>query len=328
MKAWLLDRIGEGISRLRFADVPDPSPANGEIVLRLLAATLNPADRYLAEGQYPARPTFPHILGRDGVGIVEAVGVDVDRSLLGQRRVVLPSEIGVDRAGTFAERVAVPLNYTATAPERWSEEQCAAAPLVYLTAWQALTQWGDLPPGIILITGVSGGVGVASVQLALALGHTVFGLSRDAQKHDRLRQLGVSQMFSPAHTDWPKQLLAATGKQRVNLAIDSVGGPLFNRLLEPMAAGGCISVVGRPAGAVPEFNTASLLFRRLKIGGVVVTGYTVAERQLVWNKVVNVLLSTQGPLIDSVHSFDQLPAAFTALNKGPLGKIVLSLTHQ
>ena len=107
MKAWLLDQLG-GIDRLRLSETTDPTARDGEVVMRVQYAALNPADRYLAEGQYPAKPTVPHILGRDGIGTIIEVGPGVTNWTIGDRALILRSEIGVNRPGTFAEKVAVP----------------------------------------------------------------------------------------------------------------------------------------------------------------------------------------------------------------------------
>ena len=326
MKAWLLDRIGDGIDKLHLGDVTEARAGNGEVVLRMLAASLNPADRLLAENQYPAKPPLPHILGRDGVGVIEAVGDDLDESLVGTRCVVLPSDVGANRPGTFAALCAVPYEWVAPAPTGWTIEQSAAAPLVYTTAWQALTQWGELPPGIVLITGASGGVGVATIQLARSLGHTVVALSRDPKKTPQLQSLGASFVLDPSAADWQKQLFAATGGKRVDLAVDNIGGPLFTQLVDVMGNQGRISVVGRLGGAVPEFNTAALFFRRVRIGGVACTSYSIPERQAVWKQLVERLNSAGiTPLVDSVHAFEELPAAFAKLQQGPMGKVVLHI---
>src|SRR5436189_6053894 len=118
MKAWLLDDFA-GLSSLRFGDAPDPQPAPGEAVLRILYAGLNPADRYLAEGQYPAKPPLPHILGRDGLGVVEQVGDGVSEYRVGEKLMLLRSEIGVSRRGTFAQRVAIPVESLVRPPAKW-----------------------------------------------------------------------------------------------------------------------------------------------------------------------------------------------------------------
>ena len=107
MQAWLMDDY-KGIAGLRLADAPDPVPQPDEVVLEVHYAGLNPADAYLAEKQYPAKPRLPHILGRDGVGTVVAVGSGVGDIRVGDRRAILRSEVGINQPGTFAQRVAVP----------------------------------------------------------------------------------------------------------------------------------------------------------------------------------------------------------------------------
>lgn len=331
MKAWLLDRIGDGVEKLHIADVSDPVPAAGEVVLRMLFAALNPADRYLADNQYPAHPTLPHILGRDGIGIVEAIGAGVSDFQQGDKVVIVRSEVGVNRAGTLAQKMAIPAESLVRPPSDWTDEQSASAALVYLTAYQALTQWNesgqDMPPSLVLITGASGGVGVACVQLAKAMGHTVVGLSRDAAKSQRLRELGADAVFDPNQPDWRKQMSAQMPGRKVDLAVDNIGGPMFTQLVDSLAKNGRISCVGRLAGPVPEFNTASLFFRRAKIGGVSVGSYTAAESQAVWKSVIELLDRTSAkPVIDSVHPFDALPAAFARLKEGPMGKVLIRIS--
>src|SRR5436305_1373847 len=197
MNAWLLDNF-TGIEHLRLGEAPEPVPQPGEAVLELHYAALNPADRYLAEGQYPAKPPLPHILGRDGLGTVVQLGPDVSGLTVGDRRAILRGVVGVDRPGTFAQRVAVPVQNLVEIPAGWSEQEAAGATLVYLTACQALTTWGPLAPSsVVLVTGASGGVGVAAVQLAAAMGHTVVALSRSREKSERLQQLGALATFNP-----------------------------------------------------------------------------------------------------------------------------------
>jgi NADPH2:quinone reductase len=326
MKAWLLDSVGS-LDNLRLGDITDPVPGPGEALLEVEYAALNPADRYLAEGQYPARPAFPHILGRDAIGTVSAVGPGVTTVKPGERRLLLRSEIGVNRPGTFAQRACVPVESLVAPPPRWSAQQAAGAPLVYLTAYQALTNWGDLAPGLVLITGASGGVGVASVQLAKAMGHDVVALSRDAIKSQKLRDLGASLFLDPNDPLWVRKVKDALKPRKIDLAIDNVGGPLFNQLLEALGEHGRISCVGRLAGPVPEFNTAALFFRRLRIGGVMVGAYTADESRAAWARILALLDQTSAaPLVDSVHPFENLKQAFAQLARGPMGKVLLKVS--
>ncbi len=326
MKAWLLDEP-TGISRLRLADVPEPVAREGEAVLEIHYAGLNPADRYLAEGQYPARPTFPHILGRDGVGTVTQIGPGVTGVAVGDVRAILRGEVGVNRAGTLAAKVAVPVENLVPIPSGWNECETAGAALVYLTAFQALTMWGALPSSaIVLVTGASGGVGVASVQLAAAMGHTVVAQSRSADKGARLRGLGAKFVLNPQDAGWGKNLKSLLAPRRVDLAIDSVGGKLLPEVIETLGDQGRVSLVGRLAGPVPNFNTATLFFRRIRIGGVAVGAYSPAECQANWKLVLELMSRTGArPLVDRIFPFEQLSQAFERLQQGPMGKVLVEV---
>ncbi|MGD0766590.1 MAG: zinc-binding dehydrogenase [Tepidisphaeraceae bacterium] len=327
MKAWLLDNL-TGLDHLRLTDVPDPIPADGELLVDLEFAALNPADRYLSQGQYPAQPKLPHVLGRDGVGIIGAVGKNAGPFRVGQRVLIIRGETGVNRWGTFAQRVAVSAQAVAIPPAGWSVRQSAGAALVYLTAHQALTQWGDLPPSIVLVTGASGGVGVATIQLAKALGHTVVALSRDAGKREKLKQFGADHALDPSDPHWPANLKASLSPRRVDLAIDNVGGAQFNQVIEALGPFARVSVVGQLAGPVPQFSTASLFFRRIRIGGVALGTFTPAEAMAAWESSVALLARIGAkPIVDRVFAFEELPAAFDRLAAGPLGKVLVQIRN-
>jgi len=328
MKAWVIDSL-KGIGQLRLADQPDPVPQQGEVVLEVHYAALNPADSYLAEGQYPAKPPMPHVLGRDGLGTVVQLGMGVNEPRVGDRQAILRGEVGVNRAGTFAQRVAVPVPNLVEIPAGWSEPEVAGATLVYLTAHQALTMWGPLAPSsVVLVTGASGGVGVATVQLAAALGYTVLALSRSPEKSERLCRLGATATFSPDDLRWRHAVKALLAPRRVDLAIDSIGGKLLPEVIDTLGDSGKVSLVGRLAGPVPSFNTAALFFRRIRMGGVAVGACTAAESQANWRHVLE-LLSRNGarPQVDSVFPFHQLPKAFARLAQGPMGKVLLAVTE-
>lgn len=330
MRAWLMDSY-QGIDKLRLGEVPDPHPGPTDVLVKLKYAALNPADAFLAQGLYPAKPILPHILGRDGVGDVEMVGSRVGNIRVGEPVGILRCEIGVEIPGTLAEKVIVPTESLVQIPTGWSLEEMAGAPLVFLTAWQALTQWSNPPASppaksILLVTGASGGVGLASVLLGKSMDLIVVGLSRDAEKRTKLKTLGADFVFDPEDRNLAKSIASAISPKKVGLAIDCVGGKLFSQVIAALGYGGRISVVGKSGGTVPEFNTATLLFRRIRMGGVSVGDYTVPAALTAWKEIVG-RLETVGhrPQIDSIVPFEEVKKGFTRLAQGPMGKVLVRL---
>lgn len=328
MRAWLMDSYG-GVEKLRLSEVDEARPGPGEAVVGIRFAALNPADAFLSIGQYPARPAFPHILGRDGVGTVLAVGPDVQTVSVGQTVGILRCAAGVTTWGTLAEKTVVPAASLAPVPPGWDEKEMAAAPLVFLTSWQALTQWSEppQPPGpgkVLLVTGASGGVGVASVLLGKSMGLTVAALSRSGEKRARLKELGAEFVFDPGDPDLARTILGALGPRKVDLVVDSVAGPGFQQVIATLGHGGKISAVGRSGGPVPEFNTAALFFRRNRIGGVSVGDYTPEAAHEAWEKIVARLQHDgRRPVVDRVFKFEDVKAAFARLAEGPMGKVLV-----
>lgn len=332
MRAWLMHSY-DGVERLRLGEVPEPQPGPTEVLLKVRYAALNPADAFLAQGLYPAKPTLPHILGRDGVGDVEAVGSHVKYLRVGETVGILRCETGVNRPGTLAEKVVAPAESLVRIPAGWSLEEMAGAPLVFLTAWQALTQWSDPPAppaenSTLLVTGASGGVGVASVLLGKSTNLIVIGLSRDEGKRTKLKTLGADFVLDPEDKTLRRSVSVAISPKNVNLIIDSVGGKLLPQMIALLGHGGRISIVGRSGGTVPEFNTATLLFHRIRMGGVAVGDYTAQAAQTAWKEIVD-RLETIGrrPQVDSIVSFEKVKNGFARLARGPMGKVLVRMSE-
>ncbi len=323
----------DGVEKLRLAEVPDPHPGPGQVVLRIHYAALNPADAFLAQALYPAKPPLPHILGRDGVGEVLAIGAGVANVKAGDIVGILRCHAGVDTWGTLAEKTVVGAASLAPVPRGWSFEEMAGAPLTFLTAWQALTQWSDPPAppregSVLVVTGASGGVGVAAVLLGKSMGLVTVGLSRSAEKSEKLKALGADFVFNPEDKNLRKAVLAAVAPKKVDLVVDSVAGPAFNDLVGLLGYGGRISVVGRSSGAVPEFNTAALFFKRNRIGGVAVGDFTPESAQDAWNQIVGRLEAIgRRPVVDGVFPFDDVKGAFRRLAQGPMGKVLVRVAQ-
>lgn len=328
MKAWLWDG-SQGISHLGLAETPNPVAKDGEAVMEVHYAALNPADRYLAEKvyPYPVYPPMPHVLGRDGMGTIIQVGAGVENLRIGDRRAILRGDSGVFRWGSFAEQVSVPVSNLVDIPTGWSEEESACATLVYMSAYRALTMWEPLKPNaVVLVTGASGGVGVASVQLAAAMGYTVVALSRSAEKRQRLREIGAALTFNPEDSRWRANAKEGLSPRTVDLVIDNIGGALLPEAIDTLGELGKVSLVGQLAGPVPNFDTGTLFSRRLRIGAMAVGYYTPDEGRVAWQEILRHLQRTGArPLVDRVFPFEQLPLAFDRLAQGPMGKVLLNV---
>ena len=180
----------------------------------------------------------------------------------------------------------------------------------------------------MLVTGASGGVGVASVLLGQSMNLILVALSRSASKRARLKELGADYVFDPSAPNLGDAILGATAPKKLDLVVDNVGGALLPQLLKLLGYGGRISVVGRSGGPVPEFNTGTLLFRRIRMGGVCVGDYSAGQAQATWKEIVS-RLDAIGcrPHIDSIVPFENVKAGFARLEQGPMGKVLVRVLN-
>lgn len=321
MRSWRFHEFGK-IENLMIDEIPVPEPAEGEALLRVQYAALNPADKFLVMGQYPKPGKPPFSVGRDGVGIVEK---SAGRFKEGDTVIILRSEIGITRDGTLAEYVTVPEESLAPLPEGWKPEEGAAGPLVCLTAWQALVDEGLMEPGKkVLVTGASGGVGTAAVMLARGLGGQVVALSRSEEKQKRLRELGADMTFDTDDPDIVKTVQKALDGGRVDIVVENLSGPFLQKSINMTGHKGRICIMGLLAGLSSNIVIGSFMFKRIHLIGIAVGDYTAAEAQDRWKKIVETLDKTGSrPLVDKAFPFDQVQEAFEHLSKGPMGKVVI-----
>src|SRR6266851_10015879 len=170
-----------GVEVLKVQEAPDPRPGSGEVLIRVKAAGLNFADILARQGLYPDGPPKPCVMGYEVSGIVEAVGAEVDQTLVGQ------PIIAMTRFGGQAELVAVPFAQTFEKPDALSFEQGAAIPVKYLTAWGLLGTMGGLKKGeSVLIHNAGGGVGLAGLDIAKHIGAVTYGTASPG-KHSFLK---------------------------------------------------------------------------------------------------------------------------------------------
>jgi len=325
MRAWRFHDSGN-MESLSLDEVPDPVPGPGEVLVRVRYAALNPADRYLILGQYPRSGKPPFTVGRDCCGeVVEAPGSS--RFKPRDAVVLLRSDIGVSAPGALAERVVIPEASLAPLPEGWSPQEGAAGPLVLLTAWQALVVKGGLQAGqTVLVTGASGGVGTAAIPLAKALDAQVVALSGSPAKWDALRALGADIVVDSALEGLEKRIKEALDGGKIDLVVENLGGPYIEKCARVVGMNGRIMVVGLLAGLTAEVTVGLLIHKCLRIEGLSVSAYTEAESQDAWEGIVGSLQeSGKRPPIDATFGMEEVPAAFTRLAEGPLGKVLVAV---
>jgi NADPH2:quinone reductase len=328
MRAVLTEPPG-GLAATRITEVPEPDVDPDEVLVEIRAAALNPADRFLIDGRYPGGPQPPLTAGRDAAGIVLKAD-RANRFPVGAGVVVLQSTLTDLAHGTLCERQRFASSTLAPLPAGWSHAEGAAAPLVFQTAWQALTCRGEpSPETTVAVIGAGGGVGLAAVQLALGLGLRVVALARADDKLRRLRDLGVGHALSLDQPDLKRAVHSALGRKGVDIVIDTVGGPQLAAAVHLLAPRGYVAVLGVLGGVDGVVPIPSLMFKRASIHGILVSGSTPDEAQAEWRRIVDVLeRGRRRPIIDRCFPFHEFAQAFARLGEHPFGKVVVEMPRQ
>ncbi|MDB9319511.1 MULTISPECIES: zinc-dependent alcohol dehydrogenase family protein [Cyanophyceae] len=264
MKAVLMTAAGSP-EVLQLQDVPKPTVplGNTELLVRLVAAGVNPIDTKLRQRGtfYPEQ--MPAILGCDGAGIVEAVGVGVERFRVGDEVYFCHGGLG-GHQGNYAEYTVVDERYVARKPASVSFAEAAAAPLVLITAWEALYERGRLAPGErVLIHAGAGGVGHVAIQLAKLKGASVCTTVSSQQKANFVKELGADEVIFYQEMDFVNAALNWTGGEGVDLAFDTVGGETFHKTFPAVRVYGDMVTILEPK-ADTVWKAARL--RNLRIG--------------------------------------------------------------
>jgi NADPH2:quinone reductase len=253
-------------------DMPDPAPGPGEVVIDARAMGLNFPDVLMVEGKYQHKPDRPFIPGFDASGVVSAVGAGVTRTAVGDR--VLTSL----RSGTFAMKILAPEHAVWRIPDAMSFEDGAAFRLVYLTAYISLIKNAKAKASeTVLITGASGGVGLAMTQFGAAKGMRIIGGVTSDQKAALVKANGaeatVNLAADPLKDSLRDEIYALTGGDGVDLVVDMVGGDVFDAAIRVIRPGGRIAIVGFAGGRMPEIKANYLLVKRLiAIGSPLTSG--------------------------------------------------------
>ena len=329
-------------------DVPVPEPKPGELLIRVAAAGINNTDINTRIGWYSKRVIdgteggaagsdaadagwsgtaliFPRIQGADVCGHVMATGEDVDPARIGERvlvRNMLRSPVGwrpwecwtlgSECDGGFAQYVTAPAVETYAVRCDWSDAELASVPCAFSTAENMLHR-ARVGAERVLVTGASGGVGSAAVQLAKRRGATVTAIAADA-KAAEVRALGADQVI--ARQADPVALL---GADSVEVVIDVVGGPAMPRLLDLLVRGGRYAVAGAIAGAMAQIDLRTLYLKDLSL-----LGCTFQEDEVFANLVSYVEAGAVRPVVARTYPLaDIVRAQQDFLSKGHTGKLVL-----
>jgi NADPH:quinone reductase-like Zn-dependent oxidoreductase len=326
MKAVRIHEDG-GPDVLRYEDVPDPEPAEGEVLIRLRAASLNHLDLWVRKG-LPSVPK-PRILGADGAGTVEALGDGVEGFELGQRVVINPGlvhgdtigVVGEHADGTHCELFAIDAGQVFPLDDALSFEQAAAFPLVYETAYRMLVTKAQVQEGEwALIWGIGGGVSTAAFEICRALGVRTIVTSGSDEKLETARDWGADVTVNHADGDVVAAVKEATGKG-VHVVVESVGDATWARTLAAVRPAGRIVVCGATSGPNPPAALHRFWWKQLTL-----LGSMMGTREDFLG-VYELLRSGRARVhVDSVFPLAETAAAHERMEAGAqLGKIVLAI---
>ncbi len=243
---------------LRLEEIPDPIPGDGEALVRIKVAAVNPGDMTIRAGRWSLWPIpLPFVLGSEGAGIVEQGG---GRFKAGDQVIISGGGFGMQKDGLYVERAAVSEALLAPLPPGLSLEQAAAAPLAFLTAYLSLTHTLGLRAGEwALITGASGGVGGAGVQIARALGAKVITTVSSRAKYEKAIALGADHVIDLVAEEMSAGVQRVTNGHGADAVFDSVGGEVAARALAAVAPGGRMALAGYSAGVISSISILDLL---------------------------------------------------------------------
>jgi NADPH:quinone reductase-like Zn-dependent oxidoreductase len=323
MKAITYDRFG-GPDVLRYEDMPKPEPADGELLVRVKAAALNPLDWHMLRGKPRMIRLSPDVRGwkpmrpgRDLAGTVEAVGRDVSGFRVNNR------VFGATQ-GAFAEYVCGPQTAFARMPSAVSFDEAAATPIAGLTALQALRDSGLRSGERVLVNGAGGGVGTFAVQLAREFGAQVTGVC-SAASAPLVRQLGAGEVIDYRLEDFTERSGA------YDLIVDLIGNHPYRRLRRALASGGRVAAVGGGGGGAYSLGRwivrtlAAVAASKLTRGKVALIMSRMDSRELA---ILGELIASERlkPVIDRRFPLDQVPDAFRYLGEGHAhGKVIISI---
>jgi NADPH:quinone reductase-like Zn-dependent oxidoreductase len=335
-------RAHGGPERVELADLPDVEPGPGEVRVAVRAAAVNHLDIWVRKGWQGLTLSFPHVLGSDMAGVVEAVGPGVAEPKIGDEVVLVPglgcgrcprclageenlcrryAILGEHVSGGQAERLVVPARNALPKPGNLSFEEAAAIPLTFMTAWHALVGRAKVRPGeTVLVHAAGSGVGVAAVQIAKLHGARVIATAGSDAKLAKARALGADEAVNYESQDFVKEVKRLTERRGVEVIFEHVGKKTWEGSILSAALGGRIVTVGATTGYDPPTDLRHVFYRQLSILGS--TMGTAGELAEVLRFVSEGKLR---PVVDRVLPLEDVRKAQALLSdRAQFGKIVLT----
>lgn len=339
--AFITGHGGNDIVQVRAHHLPERMP--GEVRVRMRAATLNQVDLYMRNSGAGITHRLPQVMGLDGAGTIEACDEGDPLLRSGQEVVIHPGVacgrcafcqrgdgvlcthiqyLGEHRDGTFAEAIQVPATQVFPKPAHLGWAEAAALGVNHLTAWRMLFSKARLQPWeTVLVFGIGGGVSLAGLQLAKAIGARAIVTSRDAAKLERARALGADHGINGKTQDVAREVLALTGGRGVDVVFENVGEAVWPSAMKSLVRGGRLVTCGATSGDQPAADLRRIFIRQLQILGS--TLGTLGEFRDLLGFVERTGLR---PVIDSEYPLDQVHAALDRLASGAqFGKVALRI---
>ena len=325
MKAVLMEGFG-GVDVLKIGEVPKPLPAAGQVLIRVMATSINRPDLVQRGGKYPPPPGESEILGLEVSGLIEELGPGVSGWKKGDR---VMSLVG---GGGYAEYAVAYANHLMRIPESMSYEEAACVCESYITAFLNVFILGELADGqIALLHGGGGGVNTAAVQLSKALvPNTKLIVTASPEKMDRVKALGVDLVINYKETpDFSEAVKDFTGKRGVDVILDHIGAKYLAPNMNSLAYAGRLVLIGVTSGIKAELNLGLMMVKRQRIIGSVLRSRPVSEKGEIVAEFTRRALPKFAdrlivPLIEKVFSLEEVQAAHRMMEEDRhFGKIVL-----
>jgi NADPH:quinone reductase len=318
MKAIVVHEFGS-LDVLKFEEIPTPKPAAGQVLVRVHAAGVNPYDTYMRAGTYAIKPPLPYTPGSDAAGVIEAVGDGVKKVKPGDR-VYTAKTI----TGAYAQYALALEEQVHPLPEKISFAQGAGIWIPYGTAYHALYHSAEAHASeTVLVHGASGGVGTAAVQMARAMGLTVFGTAGTQKGADLVKREGAHQVFDHSKSGYPEEIMKATGGRGIDIILEMLANVNLSADLKLLATNGRVIIIGN-RGEI-TINPRDLMSRRASARGFTMWAITPEEEAQIHagliagleNGTLRPVVGKELPLAEAARAHKEV------LEPGAAGKIVL-----